>query len=152
MTEDQLTNLLFKISVEAICRLCDGDTDPISVQESIEVNTYSRPIVSCVQIFKINNISDSEKEITFILSTDFLIANSSINTEGTLSELMWIFKLPTYDSGTIDDESGNVELTSEEGVVEWLTRGSVGIVKVNNSIYKLSTSDLIDSLIRFERD
>ena len=61
MDEQQLKNLLVKVSFLAVFQLSNGSEDPISVQESIEHNSYIRPILTPVQVLDIKNISDSEK-------------------------------------------------------------------------------------------
>jgi hypothetical protein len=156
MTEEQLKNLLFKMSVMAIHSISDGSEDPISVQEAIERNSYARPIIASMQVMNVNNISDSEKEITFALSTDYLIDNQSLVLEGRLDELTWIYKLPQYDYGNEEviaaDAEGVISMSSEEGVVNWLIRGSIELVKVNARTYELDLQTVYHSVMNAHSD
>lgn len=156
MTEEQLKNLLFKMSVMAIHSISDGSEDPISVQEAIERNSYARPLIASMQIMNVNNISDSEKEITFALSTDYLIDNQSLVLEGRLDELTWIYKLPQYDYGNeevlVEDAEGLISMSSEEGVVNWLMRGSIELAKVNARTYKLDLQTVYHSVMNTHSD
>jgi hypothetical protein len=152
MDYQQLTNLLVKVSLLAIYQLSKGSEDPISVQESIEHNSYTRPILNPVQILDIKNISDSEKEIRFAFSPDYLSTNIDLVMEYELHQLIWIFKLPQYDSGknevVVDDEEGQISIRSEEGVVEWLIRGTVEILNVSDLSYKLDLETLYHTVIK----
>jgi hypothetical protein len=151
MTEEQLKNLLFKLSVVAVHSLSDGSEDPISVQEAIEKNSYARPIIFSTQIMSVNNIGDSEKEITFALSPDYLIENYSLVIDGRLDELTWTYKLPYYDYGEeevlMEDAEGQISMTSEEGVVNWLTRGTIELVGVSARTYELNLETLYHSVM-----
>jgi len=152
MDYQQLTNLLVKVSLLAIYQLSKGSEDPISVQESIEHNSYTRPILNPVQILEIKNISDSEKEIRFAFSPDYLSTNIDLVMEYELHQLIWFFKLPQYDSGknevVVDDEEGQISIRSEEGVVEWLIRGTVEILNVSDLSYKLDLETLYHTVIK----
>lgn len=156
MTEEQLKKLLFKMSVMAIHSISDGSEDPISVQEAIERNSHSRPIIFFTQIMSVNNIGDSEKEITFALSPDYLIDNQSLVLEGRLDELTWIYKLPQYDYGNeevlVEDAEGLISMSSEEGVVNWLIRGSIELVKVNARTYELDLQTVYHSVMDSDSD
>ena len=156
MTEDELKNQLFKLSAQAIYHLSDGSKDPISIQEAIEHNTFFRPILYCVQILSIKNISDSEKEITFVLSPDYLIENSELVFKGFFNELMWTFKLDAYDYGIeetiVDDAEGRIDIRSEEGVENWIARGEIQILQCNKDTYQISTADFFNSIVRTESD
>ena len=151
MTEEQLKNLLFKLSVIAVHSLSDGSEDPISVQEAIERNSYTRPIIFSTQIMSVNNIGDSEKEITFAFSPDYLIENYSLVIDGRLDELTWTYKLPYYDYGEeevlMEDAEGQIAMTSEEGVVNWLTRGTIELVGVSARTYELDLQTLYHSVM-----
>lgn len=151
MTEEQLKNLLFKVSVLALHSMSGSTTDPITVQEAIERNSYARPILGSVQIMSVINISDSEKEITFTLSPDYLLENQMLVFEGCLTDLTWTYKLPQYDYGNEDilmeDAEGQISMRSEEGLVEWLIRGSIDLVKVNEQIYKLDLVTFYQSMM-----
>lgn len=152
MDEQQLKNLLVKVSFLAVFQLSNGSEDPISVQESIEHNAYTRPILTPVQILDIENINDSEKEIKFALSPDYLSTNIDLVIEYELHQLIWIFKLPQYDNGqnevVVDDEEGQISIRSEEGVVEWLIRGTVEILNVSDLTYKLDLETLYHTVIK----
>jgi hypothetical protein len=147
MTEEQLKNLLFKLSVIAVHSLSDGSEDPISVQEAIERNSYTRPIIFSTQIMSVNNIGDSEKEITFALSPDYLIENYGLVIDGRLDELTWTYKLPYYDYGDVVDAEGVILMSCEEGVVDWLTRGAIELAKVNTRTYDLDLETLYLSVM-----
>lgn len=151
MTEEQLKNLLFKISVMAVHSISDGSNDPISVQESIEKNSYTRPIIFSTQIMDVKNISDSEKKITFALSPDFLIENQSLVIEGCLDKLIWTYNLPKYDYGDeevlMKDAEGIISMRTEEGVVEWLIRGTIELIQVIPLIYELDLEILYHSVM-----
>lgn len=151
MTEEQLKNLLFKMSAMAIHSISDGSTDPISVQESIDRNSYVRPIISSTQIMNVKNNGDSEKEITFKLSPDYLIENYGLVTQSKLDELTWVYKLPKYDYGTeellMSDDEGQISMRSEEGVVNWLIRGTIELTKVNPLTYELNLETLHQSVM-----
>ena len=152
MDEQQLKNLLVKVSFMAVYQLSNGSEDPIFVQASIEHNSYTRPILTPVQILEIKNISDSEKEIKFALSPDYLSTNIDLVVEYELHKLIWIFKLPEYDNGeeevVVDDEEGQISIRSEEGVVEWLIRGTVEILNVSDLSYKLDLETLYHTVIK----
>ena len=152
MDEQQLKNLLVKVSFLAVFQLSNGSEDPISVQESIEHNSYIRPILTPVQVLDIKNISDSEKVIRFALSPDYLSKNIDLVIEYELHQLIWIFKLPQYDNGQnevlVDDEEGQISIRSEEGVVEWLIRGTVEILNVSDLSYKLDLETLYHTVIK----
>ena len=156
MTEEELKNQLFKLSAQAIYHLSDGSTDPISIQEAIEHNTFFRPILYCVQILEIKNLGDSEKEITFVLSPDYLMENSQLVFKGILNELMWTFKLNSYDYGIeeriVDDADGSIDIRSEEGVENWIARGEIKILQCNKDTYQISTADFFTSSVRTESD
>jgi hypothetical protein len=151
MTEEQLKNLLFKMSVMAIHSISDGSEDPISIQEAIERNSYARPIIDSMQIMNVKNIGDSEKEVTFALSTDYLIDNQILVLEGRLDELTWIYKLPQYDYGNeealVEDADGHISMSSEEGVVNWLIRGTIELTKVNERTYELDLQTVYHSVM-----
>ena len=152
MNEQQLKNLLAKVSFLAVYQLSNGSEDPISVQDSIEHNSFTRPILTPVQILDIKNISDSGKEIKFALSPDYLSTNIDLVMEYELQQLMWIFKLPQYDNGVdevvVDDEEGQISIRSEEGVVEWLSRGTIEIHNVSDLSYKLDLEMLYHTVIK----
>ena len=152
MTEDELKNQLFKLSVQAIYHLSNGSEDVITVQEAIEKNGFFRPIIYCVQILNVVFQSDSEKVITFVISPECLTENIDLVFGYGLNELMWTFSLPKYDIGEpevlADDATGKIEMTSEEGVVNWLIRGSVEIKKVGYKFYDLSVEDFYRSVFR----
>ena len=154
MTEDELKNLLFKLSVQAIYHISEGSEDVITVQEAIEKNGFFRPIVNYVQILNVINHSDSEKDITFVLSPDYLIENVDLVFRYGLNDIMWTFSLPKYDIDepevVADDATGKIEMTSEEGVVNWLIRGSVDIKQVGEKSYDLSVEELHKSVFRTE--
>jgi hypothetical protein len=156
MTEEQLKNLLFKMSVMAVHSLSEGSTDPITVQEAIERNSYTRPIIFSTQTMNVKNISDSEKEITFALSPDFLVENRSLVLQGGLDELTWTYKLPQYDYGDeevlIEDSDGQISMRSEEGVIEWLIRGTIELVRVNSLTYELDLDTLYHSVINLNNN
>jgi hypothetical protein len=156
MTEEQLKNLLFKLSVIAVHSLSDGSEDPISVQEAIERNSHIRAITFSTQIMNVKNISDSQKEITFALSTDYLIENHSLVLKGQLDELIWTYKLPQYDFGEeeilMKDAEGQISMTSEEGVVNWLTRGTIELVGVSARTYELDLETLYHSVMNTDNN
>lgn len=156
MTEEQLKSLLFKMSVISIHSISDGSNDPISVQEAIERNSYTRPIIFSTQIMSVNNIGDSEKEITFALSPDYLIDNYSLVMEGRLDELTWTYKLPYYDYGEeeilMEDAEGIISMTSEEGIENWLARGTIVLNRVNARTYELDLGALYQSVIKTNGD
>ncbi len=156
MTEEQLKNLLFKLSVIAVHSLSDGSEDPISVQEAIERNSYTRPIIFSTQIMSVNNIGDSEKEITFAFSPDYLIENYSLVIDGRLDELTWTNNLPYYDYGEeevlMEDAEGQIAMTSEEGVVNWLTRGTIELVGVSARTYELDLETLYHSVMNTDNN
>jgi hypothetical protein len=156
MTEEQLKNLLFKMSVMAVHSISDGSEDTISVQEAIERNSHSRPIIFSTQIMSVNNIGDSEKEITFALSPDYLIENHSLVLQGRLDELSWTYKLPQYDYGNeevlMEDADGQISMRSEEGVVNWLIRGTIELAKVNARTYELDLEAIYHSVIKTNND
>ena len=156
MTEEELKNQLFKLSAQAIYHLSDGSTDPISIQEAIERNSYFRPILHCVQILSIKNIGDSEKEITFVLSPDYLMENRGLVIKGILNELMWTFKLNSYDYGIeeriVDDDDGSIDIRSEEGVENWIARGEIKILQCNKHTYQISLIDFFNSIVLTESD
>jgi hypothetical protein len=154
MTEDELKNLLIKLSVQSIYHLSNGSEDVITVQEAIEKNGFLRPIVNYVQIMNVINHSDSEKDITFVLSPDYLFENVDLVFGYGLNDIMWTFSLPKYDIDEpnllADDATGKIEMISEEGVVNWLIRGSVEIKQVGEKIYDLSIEEFHNSVFRTE--
>ena len=152
INEQELKNLLAKVSLLAVYQLSNGSEDPISVQESIGHNSFTRPILTPVQILDIKNISDSGIEIKFALSPDYLSTNIDLVMEYELQQLIWIFKLPQYDNGVdevvVDDEEGQISIRSEEGVVEWLSRGTIEIHNVSDLSYKLDLEMLYHTVIK----
>ena len=94
----------------------------------------------------------TEKEIRFALSPDYLSTNIDLVMEYELHQLIWIFKLPKYDNGknevVVDDEEGQISIRSEEGVVEWLIRGTVDILNVSDLSYKLDLETLYHTVIK----
>lgn len=156
MTEQQLKNILFKISIIAIHKLSAGTKDPIALQESIERNSYTRPIVFSTQIIHINDISDTEKEITFVLSPDFLTENRSLVLKGGLHELTWMYKTLDYDYGdeevVMEDAEGIISMQHEEGLANWLTRGTIEIIKINKYTYELDLKTLFHSVMSMNGD
>jgi hypothetical protein len=156
MTEEQLKNLLFKLSVIAVHSLSDGSEDPISVQEAIEHNSYTRPVIFSTQIMNVRNHSDSQKEITFALSPDYLMENQRLVLRGCLDELTWIYKLPQYDYGDeevlMEDAEGQISMSSEEGVVNWLTRGTIELVGVSARTYELDLEAIYQSVMNTNSD
>jgi hypothetical protein len=156
MTEDELKNELFKLSVQAIYHLSDGSKDVITVQEAIEKNSYLRPIINFVQIMNVVNQSDSEKIITFVFSPDYLIENAKFVNSYELNDIMWTYSLPKYDIDEseviVEDITGKIEMTSEEGVVNWLTRGSIEIKQVGLNSYNLRIEELHSSIIGNKSD
>lgn len=151
MTEAELNNLLVKVSVQAIYQLSDGSRDPITVQEAIERNANCRPILPPIQILEVQSPTTGYKTIKFFLSPDYLMDNRHLNNGYSLDMLTWKFNLPAYDYGEeevlVDDASGTISMRSEEGIVEWLMRGVVEIVNVNELIYQLELETLYHSLI-----
>ena len=131
LTKSELINLLFKVSVKAIHELCNGSEDPLFIQESIEYYSRTRPILESVQIMNVDNISDSEKEIKFILSPNYLEKHRYIALTNFLNELKWIFKLPNYESDYEHDYE------DEEGAVSWLSRGQVEIISINSETLQM---------------
>jgi hypothetical protein len=156
MTEDELKNELFKLSVQAIYHLSDGSEDVITVQEAIEKNSYLHPIINSVQILNVVNQSDSEKILTFVFSPDYLMENAEIVNGYGLNDIMWTYSLPKYDMDEpeviLEDTTGKIEMTSEEGVVNWLTRGLIEIKQVGVKSYNLKIEDLHSSLIGNKSD
>ena len=151
MTEAELNNLLVKVSVQAIFQLSDGSSDPITVQEAIERYAHCRPILPPIQILEVQSPPTGYKTIKFFLSPDYLMDNRQLKNRYSLDMLIWAFNLPAYDYGEeevlVDDASGTISMRSEEGVVEWLMRGVVEIVNVNELIYQLELETLYHSLI-----
>jgi hypothetical protein len=144
MTVDELKNQLFKLSAQAIYHISNGSKDVITVQEAIEKNGLFRPIVYSVQILNVLNQSDSEI-ITFVFSPNYLIENSDLVLGYGLNEIMWTYSLPRYDIDepeiVADDVTGKIEITTEEGVVSWLSRGTIEIKQTGAKCYDLSVED-----------
>ena len=90
--------------------------------------------------------------IRFALSPDYLSKNIDLVIEYELHQLIWIFKLPQYDNGQnevlVDDEEGQISIRSEEGVVEWLIRGTVEILNVSDLTYRLDLETLYHTVIK----
>ncbi len=151
MTEEQLKNLLFKMSAMAIHSISEGSTDFTLVQEAIERNSSTHPVIFSTQILNVKNGSDGEKEITFSLSPEFLKTNSSLVNFYSLRELSWIYKLPKYNYGTeevlMEDDEGQISMRSEEGVVNWLIQGTIELIKVNPLTYELNLETLYHSVM-----
>ena len=156
MTDEELRRQLFNLSAKAIYHLSNGITDPISIQEVIEKNTFFRPILHCVQIMNVKNISNSEKEITLVMSPDYLMENIDLVYKGLLNELMWIILLPQYDYGVdeviADDEEGKIEIRSEEGLINWIARAQIKILQCNQETYKISAEEFNNSIVGTESD
>ena len=156
MTEAELKSELYKLSVEAIYRLTKGSQDPITIQEALERNSNTGSILYCVEILKVINYSNSKKDVKFILSKNFVNDNLKLTLDYQLDKLLWSFKLPEYDIGEletlIEDDSGSIEMCSEEGVVEWLSRSSIELDRVNKSTFNLTIKDFQTAVIRAESD
>ena len=112
--------LLHKISVKAIHQLTSGSTDVIRVQEILEGCNNFVGILNGVDLLAIKHISDSNKILVFSLYS--------------LESIKWAFELPQYD---FSDE--NIE---EEGVVEWLTRGTVEPDENNTPISAIHITEI----------
>lgn len=98
-----MENLLHRISVKAIHELTDGSNDCIEIQEILERTYQVLGMANGIDLLGVRNISNSSKLLIFSLSN--------------IEKVIWIFELPEYDYG---------DLTNiDEGVVEWLSRGSV---------------------------
>ncbi len=155
MTEEELKNLLFKVSVQAIHQMSGGSGDPITVQESIERIGRFRPILGSVQILSVTHHSNSRKDLDFLLSPAYLIQNSDLVLRYGLDQVMWIFRLPEYDdcdsASEMDLVSKEVETRSDEGVVDWLSRGSVEIKQAGRSTYDVTAAELLQSVLRAQR-
>jgi len=156
MTEEELKNQLFKLSAQAIYHLSDGSTDPKVIKESIENHSIFRPILNSVQILTIKNSSNGEIEIKFVLSPDYLTYNKGLVFKASLDQLMWNFKLPTYDEGVIetivDDEEGKIEMRSEEGVENWILRGEIEIKNCNSDTYETNIEVFFNSFVHTESE
>ena len=156
MTEDELKNFLFRLSVEAIYRLSDGSNDPITIQESLERNSDTNLILYCVEITDVFNHTNSEKDVKFNLSQNYKDENPHLTKVYGLDKLIWMFKLPQYDSGPIEtlmeSDEDKLEFSSEEGVVEWLTRSTVELINFDKKIFNLSLKDFHNSVVRAESD
>lgn len=150
MTESDLKNLLFKLSVQAVYEMSNKTDDPISLQESLQRVCVYRPIVGAVQIYNITNHSDSQKDIIFMFSPYYLYENRSLVFPYDLNDLIWMFKIPEYDYGESEtifkDEHGAIDMVSEEGIVNWLGRSSIDIIKIGESTYDLGTEELYKSV------
>ena len=156
MTEDELKNFLFRLSVESIYRLSDGSNDPIAIQESLERNSDTNIILYCVEITDVFNRTNSEKDVKFNLSQNYKDENPHLTKAYGLDKLIWMFKLPQYDSGPIEmlmeSDEDKLEFSSEEGVVEWLTRSTVELINFDKKIFNLSLKDFHNSVVRAESD
>jgi hypothetical protein len=115
-----MQNLLHKISVKAIHQLTRGTTDVIRVTEVLDECNNFVGILNGVDLLAIKHISDSNKILVFSL---FRVVN-----------IKWAFELPQYDFG---DEN-----TEEEGVVEWLTRGTVEPDEKNTPISAINITEI----------
>jgi len=141
MTEAELKNLLFKLSVEAIYSISNGSTDSIGIKEAIEHYAYSRPTINSVQMIKVMNSSNGWKTLKFLLSPYCLINNHSLNIQHGLDELEWYYTLPDYDYGKEEESE------SEEGVVNWLTRGTIDLSNASPNTYKMTLEKLYDAVL-----
>jgi len=156
MNESDLKSELFKLSVETIHRLTDGSQDPITIQEALERNSNTGTVLHCVEILKVISHTNSEKDVTFILSKNFINDNLKMTRDYELDKLVWSFKLPEYDIGEVktlmDDDSGTIEMSSEEGVIEWLGRSTIQLDRVEKSTYNLTVKEFQNAVIRAESD
>jgi hypothetical protein len=156
MTEAELKKTLFKLSVEAIYYLSRGSYSALTIQEYVEKNSNSRPVLSCAQIMKVNNISDSEKEIHFVLSPDYLSFNRSLVLQADLDELKWSFKLPSYINEITEDllpylrEGAKVQ--AEEGVIEWLISSEVDLIEIGHRTYDLDFEIFHNSIVETDKN
>jgi len=156
MTEAELKSELFKLSVEAIYRLTEGSQDPITIQEALERNSNTGTVLYCVEILKVISHSNSKKNVTFILSKNFINDNLKLTRDYQLDKLLWTLNLPEYDIGEVEtlmkDDSGSIEMYSEEGVVEWLSRSYIEFDRVEKSTYDLTIKEFQTAVIRAESD
>lgn len=156
MTVDELRNLLFKLSIQAIHGLSYGSEDVLAVQQAIKTNGILRPIVNSVQVIKLTSLDDGEINITFVLSPDYMIEQDDFVVAFNLNEIMWEFTLPRYhiDESEVvaEDTSGQIKVSSEEGIVNWLIRGTVDIKQVGLRTYDLSIEEFYSSIILAESD
>ena len=156
MNESELKSELFKLSVEAIYRLTDGSQDPITIQEALERNSNTGTVLYCVEILKVISHSNSKKDVSFILSQNFVNDNLELTRDYELDKLVWSFKFPEYDIGDVEtlmeDELGTIEMSSEEVFTEWLIRSSIELVRVKKSTYDLTIKEFQNAVIRAESD
>lgn len=144
MTEAELKNQLFKISVFAIYQLSNESSDPITIQESLERKGILNPTIDPIQILNVKSLGDSEKIITFKFSQRFLNINPMLAREGRLNELEWTFQTPAYDYG---DSVGDESTDNEEGAANWVARGVIEITQKNNSVLSLNSEEFCSALI-----
>lgn len=143
MTEEQLRSCLFRLSVKALHRLSSGTNDPIRIQGILERQSWESESICGVQIDGVFNYSDSEKDVTFSLAESFKSRHVRLTKDYRLEKLAWRFKLQRYCSGTAgtppEFQQQMAQKQGEEGIVEWLTRGTVSIINVDKSTVELST-------------
>lgn len=126
MQANLLNNLLQKISVVAIYKLTSGSQDQITVSEKIE-HLQPLTIIGAVNIGLVS-VTQEVTFISFSFSNDFLEKSGFDTDFESLKSLNWIFELPFYDyenDDSIDFIDGNVAISSEEGVANWLSRGAI---------------------------
>ena len=140
MTDFDLKNFLFKLSVQALHRLSNGSEDPITIQEAIERNSILKPILYCFQIMDVNFLREGSKSVIFMLSPQYLLENELLARQGALNELSWTFTLPPYDY----DE--------DEGVVEWMMKSLVEVSSKNARIDSIDLEQFQKSVIATEAD
>lgn len=129
MTNAELVNLLQKVSVVAIYKLSNGSRDYFTVSDAI-IRVQSRPIIGAVQINRTFQLGDDSLRLDFAFSPDFLNSNHRLNVDNLLNALSWSLMLPDYsyeDDDSLELYDGQIVISDEEGVANWLSRGTVKI-------------------------
>lgn len=140
MTDNELLNLLTKISVIGIYKLTGGATKIADIDKNIEKHSYYRPVLGVVQINRISILGGYSYKLDFNLSNDYLVGNSELTKDYNLQLLEWTFELPPIDRRVehiSEDHTGTLKIESTENVVEWLIRGKVSIKTSDSLISKL---------------
>ena len=130
MTDNELINLLTKLSVISIYKLTGGATKIADIDKNIEQHSYYRPVLGVIQINRISILGNYSYKLDFNLSNEYLVEQAEITKQYKLQLLEWTFDLPPIDrriEHISEDYTGTLKIESTENVVDWLIRGRVTI-------------------------
>lgn len=146
MTNNELENLLQKVSVDFLYRLSHGSRNANDIQDYIMLDAKKRPLIGFAQILELINTDETHHKVKFGLSPNFLFGSHDISLSGGLDRLTWLFIIPKLPI----DEKVSIYEDDVEGAISWLALGKIEICETNPLTYKLAISDLQEAFKSFE--